>query len=178
MVIYPNKNISISSTLAPQPLNNGCSIVERMLNKSSREGGMIMTTDQLTYARDREAARHNREMEAQGRRQLDISHLGATAAMRSADASMAHAGAQYASVGEQRRHNLVQEDIGWNQYYSLAGLQRAQSGALAQDSSTKRFQAESTDQHYQRSDTIAAFKAGTGALTDTMQALARIYMVP
>lgn len=116
-----------------------------------------MTANQLRYAELRESRRHSVASEA-----IEARKAGASEA--SAVASQAAAGAQYASVAEQAKHNRVMEDIGWQQYYSLSELQSAQASATTTDASTRVKGQQATQEHYERQDAIS----GARAVVDTV----------
>lgn len=137
----------------------------------SSKGGMLMTANQIRYAELQESRRHNVASES-------IEARKAGASETSAGAQMANVGAQYASVAESSRHNRQMEDIGWNQYYSLAQLQSAQSAATIKDSETRRRSQESTQAHYERADAISGARAITDTVyggVDTVRRLATSY---
>nr|AVX53755.1 putative ORF1 [Marmot picobirnavirus] len=77
-----------------------------------RKGGQTMTQNQLAYWRLKEDERANRVREAETQRHNLVSEEIGFGANK---ASMAHAGAAYAAVGESTRHNTAQEGItSWN----------------------------------------------------------------
>lgn len=82
-----------------------------------------MTTNQIKFAEHKENVRHNLETESQGRRGLDETGRHNLA---SEGIGRAQVGATYASIAEQRRHNIETEGINWFTAQNTAQLQQSQ----------------------------------------------------
>lgn len=118
MVLQVNKNITIKSFCRPSRQTNR-SVGWR--EDEGRKEGCDITRNQIALSEHLENVRHNSVTETETQRH----NVQDEAVRRYA------AGASYASVAEQRRHNLEQEAMGWVTTQSTAMLQGVQ-GEVAQ----------------------------------------------
>lgn len=162
------------------------------------KGGIIMTANQVAYFKATEEQRHNLESERQKDRDISIGELNATSQRIQAEAARSQASSASAQAdiarsrqSEEARHNFEQEAINWwsstagvaetqrhnkateaQQMFSarsLAGLQKAQSLAAAEQASAATLSAQAAqDRAY--ASLLSAKASGTQAAASMEQA--------